>query len=141
MKNGTVTKAKRLIAMMGTEEIREIQEYASERWKVVQRRKCEAQDQAQWDKLAGLPIGSEVAVNAYGDRQFSTRHGAASRFTQHKGTEAHLPENGRRETLQLRSERRGAFRHKVGRRMRYKCTVGKGHSASVIRGKEPCASR
>jgi hypothetical protein len=65
-----VTKAKFLIARMSKEEILEMEAYVKERWKVIRRREEEVKTLAQWEKVAHLSIGSEVAVNAYGYTQF-----------------------------------------------------------------------
>lgn len=66
-----VIRAKRVIAHIDTtEELRSIQKYISERWEIINERRREAKRQAQWEKIAALPIGTEVAVNAHGYRQF-----------------------------------------------------------------------
>lgn len=66
-----VTKVKRIIARIGTyNELRAINQYVSERHEVLKRREQDAKIQERWDKIAGLPIGSELGVNAHGYNQF-----------------------------------------------------------------------
>jgi hypothetical protein len=69
--NRKITRAKRIIGRMETtEELRAIQKYISERWEIINRRGRDAKIQARWEKIATLPMGAEIAVNAHGYRQF-----------------------------------------------------------------------
>jgi hypothetical protein len=105
MKGEIVTKAKRLIGRMNVEELREIEGYTRQRWAVVRGREEGVKLQARWEKIASLPVGSEVAVNAHGYREFP------------RGTvltvEAYLSKNRRRKTLQLQPAKPWRLRYKA----------------------------
>jgi hypothetical protein len=47
-----------------------VRKYFSERWDVLLKRQREAKVQAKWEKIASLPVGSQVGVNAEGYPQF-----------------------------------------------------------------------
>lgn len=66
----TVTKAKRIIARMGKDELKEISQYVSERIKLAYRREHEAKERAHFEKIAALPCGSQIVVNALGHEKW-----------------------------------------------------------------------
>jgi hypothetical protein len=62
----TVTKAKRIIARMDKDELKEMSRYVAERVNLAYRREREAKEFAQYERIIALPIDSPIVVNAVG---------------------------------------------------------------------------
>lgn len=98
MNDKLVTKAKRTISHIETVgELQQLRKYLFEREQILNQRARADRQKAKWQKIADLPVGARVVVNAAGDRQWP--RGTELEFIGVARTRLHLSREGKTYTI------------------------------------------